>query len=410
MTATASVIVVSRNRPDFLTRCLTGIEQLSHPAFEVIVVADPAGLSALRDAGFGQRVVIAEFDTPNISAARNVGLGLAAGDLVAFIDDDAVPEPTWLDHLTAPFSDPTVMAAGGYVIGRNGITLQHLGRRVDRTGAHAPLPLAGTAPQVFAGSPGQGIKTEGTNCAFRAEVLRRIGGFDPSYRFYLDETDVNLRLAALGHRTAIVPLAQVHHGVAPSVYRRADRMPRNLTEIGASQTVFLRRHAADIAHDPVLDEMRRDQRARLLRHMGAGTCEPRDVARLLKTLEAGFAEGRARSLPVLSPLPHPTRAFTAFVPRTRFTETRTLSGRTWSAAARRRAAMESVRNGARTTLYLFGFTTLRHHVRFRDEGFWEQSGGLFGKSKRSDPNFRPINFTNRLQRERDRTADVRIVA
>ncbi len=410
MTATASVIVVSRNRPDYLLRCLTGIEQLSHPAFEIIVVADPAGLAALRDAGFADRVTMAAYDEANISAARNIGLGLAAGEIVAFIDDDAVPEPTWLAHLTQPFEGSDIAAAGGYVIGRNGISFQHRARRVDGTGAHADLQLNGTAPEVFTAAPGQGIKTEGTNCAFRSGLLREMGGFDPAYRFYLDETDVNLRLAALGHRTAIVPLAQVHHGVAPSAYRRADRMPRSLSVIGASQAVFLRRHAPDVPHEPVLDDMRRDQRARLLRHMVAGTCEPRDVSRLLDTLETGFAEGRARDLSPLPPLPAPSRTFAPFVPRTRFGGTATLSGRIWSAGRARRAAMESVRGGARTTLYLFSYTTLRHSVRFRDEGFWEQSGGLFGKSKRSEHSFRPINFTNRLQKEHDRTHLVRIVA
>ncbi|MCB2152739.1 MAG: glycosyltransferase, partial [Rhodobacteraceae bacterium] len=56
--------------------------------------------------------------------ARNLGLAAAAGEIVAFIDDDAVPEPRWLARLTAPFADPGIAAAGGFVVGRNGISFQ----------------------------------------------------------------------------------------------------------------------------------------------------------------------------------------------------------------------------------------------------------------------------------------------
>ena len=94
-----SVIVVSRGRPKALLRCLTGLGQVLYPAFEIIVVADPAGMTALQPDWAG-RIKAVGFDQPNISAARNLGVAQAAGDIVAFIDDDAVPEPGWLIHLT----------------------------------------------------------------------------------------------------------------------------------------------------------------------------------------------------------------------------------------------------------------------------------------------------------------------
>jgi len=59
--------------------------------------------------------------------------------------------------------------------------------------------------------------------AVRRSVLADLGGFDPRFRFYLDETDLNLRLAARGLYTALVPLAQVHHGFHASARRRKDR-------------------------------------------------------------------------------------------------------------------------------------------------------------------------------------------
>jgi glycosyltransferase involved in cell wall biosynthesis len=112
--------------------CADGCGATGLPAFEIVIVADQAGIAAVADHALGDQVKSVPFDTPNISAARNAGIAMAAGNVIAFIDDDAVPEPSWLTHLTAPFADPAVAASGGYVIGRNGISFQWKGRTVDR--------------------------------------------------------------------------------------------------------------------------------------------------------------------------------------------------------------------------------------------------------------------------------------
>lgn len=109
---TASVIIVSRGRPDALRRCLLGVAQLQYRAFEVVVVACPLGIAVTEQAGFLSEIKCVEFDEANISAARNLGLQHAAGDIVAFIDDDAVPEPLWLHHLVAPAARADVAAMG----------------------------------------------------------------------------------------------------------------------------------------------------------------------------------------------------------------------------------------------------------------------------------------------------------
>jgi len=403
-TPTVSVIVVSRGRPGALKRCLKGIEQLDYPAFEVVVVSDPAGLAAI---GPGPDIKTVAFDAANISEARNRGIARAAGDIVAFIDDDSVPEPTWLRYLTAPFRDAGVVAAGGYVRARNGISFQSIAQQVDATGVHTPLPIGGDRADVFDGSPGLAIKTEGTNCAFRRDILLKIGGFDPAFAFYMDETDLNLRLAAGGARTAIVPLAQVHHGFAASDRRHRSRMPRTLFDIGASQVVLLRKHAPGADHDQVLHAVRAEQRARLLRHMVAGNCESRDVETLMQTLELGFDVGRARSVAPLPPLAGTTARFAAFRGGRRFDGADHLAGRIWQKAQLRDRARARIADGRRCSIFLFSPTALFHQVRFHPDGYWEQQGGIFGKSDRADRIFTLAGFRSRLKREINRVQTVR---
>ena len=92
-----SVVIVSRHRADLLKRCVVGLSQLLYSNYEIVVVSDPAGCKALSD--YTDKIKMTVFDEPNISVARNLGIAQADGDIIAFIDDDAVPEPTWLAEL-----------------------------------------------------------------------------------------------------------------------------------------------------------------------------------------------------------------------------------------------------------------------------------------------------------------------
>ena len=404
---TVSVIVVSRGRPGPLGLCLTGIRQLCYPDFEIVVVADSAGIETVRKRGWSDRLKLVPFEQANISAARNAGFAVAAGEIVAFIDDDAVPEPTWIGHLAGPFADPGVTASGGYVIGRNGISLQWTARAADAQGRKVVLDGPGQDP--FEPEPPAGFvtTTEGTNCAFRREALAGLGGFDPAFRFYLDETDVNLRLAAAGGRTVIAPRARVHHGYAASARRAADRAPLDLTEIGASSAVFLRKHAPTADPAAALADLRHGQRRALLEHMVSGGIEPRDVTRLLAGLNNGFGEGMARGIAPLVPLPPASDPFLPFHRMPATGVSRQIAGRAWDRARLRRAAAAAVAKGDIVTLFRFSLTARPHRVWFHPGGWWEQRGGLFGPAERTEPVFRLHGFRGRVRREWARVAGLR---
>lgn len=393
-----SVVVVSRGRPFELALCLAGIAQLDYDPFEVIVVADQASRPGIGT--YGRRIKQVQFEDANISAARNAGIAQAAGDIVAFIDDDAVPEPTWLRYLTGPFADEEVAATGGYVLGRNGISYQWRARAIAPDGTAVAVETPSDAPFFPSLPQGHAVKTEGTNMAVRRSVLHVLGGYDAAFAFYLDETDLNMRLAKAGARTMLAPLALVHHGYASSSRRTAGRVPRDLFDIAASTAVFQRKHGHTLSDKAE----RARQRQRLLRHMVAGDLMPGDVLRLMKRFKQGWQEGQGRPVDQT----HRFEAAPAFKPfAVDLVGHRVAVARFWQGKRALERAAAQVQDGTRVTLYLFSLTALRHRVRFSHEGVWVQSGGQFGKSDRRDPAFRLMTAHARAAREGERCAKVR---
>ncbi|UWR22524.1 glycosyltransferase family 2 protein [Sulfitobacter sp. S190] len=402
---TVSVVIVSRGRPAALQRCLVGVSQLQYAAFEVVVVADPEGIAAAQALPFADAVKCVTFEVPNISAARNLGIAQAAGEIVAFIDDDAVPEPLWLHHLTAPAVQSGVAAMGGFVRGRNGISFQWQARMLDARGHATPMQVDTLQASVLAPPPGRAVKTEGTNMAVRRDVLVDLGGFDPAFRFFLDETDLNMRLARAGKATAIVPFAQVHHGFAASVRRRADRVPADLTEIGASWAVFERKHLPEAERAGRWHDVRQDERRRLLAHMVAGRLEPRDVRRLMHGLDDGHADGMTRDIGAAPLARHAADPFRPFPTRRRSHVVLVARGLRGRAAQQR--ARDLVAQGHIVTVMVLSRTALYHHAWFDPDGFWVQRGGVFGRSERTGPLWRATTVSRRAQAEAERLRDVR---
>ena len=381
--------------------------QLLHPNFEIIVVADQRGCEEMAAGGISKSVKLVPFDEANIAAARNIGLSIAAGDIVAFIDDDAVPEPTWLDHLVGPIASRQAVAAGGYVRGRNGISFQWKARDVRPNGWSEELLLDSEDPICVEGSAHQGVKTEGTNMAFDRATLCQLGGFDPAFQFYLDETDLNMRLAGLEMTTAIVPRAQVHHGFAASDKRREDRAPTTLFPIGRSLKIYLRKHLAESKHGPVIISEVKAQRRRLIEHLVAGRIEPKDVSVLMATMTQGLQEGETATIAPLDPISSSKEPFLRFEKQVPDAGHMAFVGRWYSWAKVKAAAQMARSEGYRVTLFRYSLTALFHHVWFQEDGIWVQKGGLFGRSDRSDPAFRLWTKKSRTAHELSRLSGIR---
>ncbi len=210
-----SVAIVSQGRPAHLENCLTALRHQTYADFELVLVGDHCP-----DA-FKTLVKYHHTTAKNISASRNISLSLSAGEIIAFIDDDAIPDRVWLERLIAPFADPSLGSATGYTRQRNGISRQWGASRFDRSGNDLPFATDPEETCIFAAESETPVKLLGTTMAIRRTAIFDIGGFDESFLYFLDETDLKMRLDKRGYSCAIVPGAQVQHLKAESPVRDA---------------------------------------------------------------------------------------------------------------------------------------------------------------------------------------------
>jgi len=194
-----SVVVCAFNAQGTIGECLDGLRAVEYPNFEVIVVNDG---STDATGTIAARYPVRLITTPNrgLSNARNTGLESAAGEIVAYLDSDAFPDPQWLQYLAAAFCDSTFVGIGGPNLAPPG-----LGRIADCFD-NAP---GGPAHVLLSDREAEHIP--GCNMAFRREKLVEIGGFDPALRIAGDDVDVCWRLQARGGSLGFSPGAVVWH-------------------------------------------------------------------------------------------------------------------------------------------------------------------------------------------------------
>jgi glycosyltransferase involved in cell wall biosynthesis/GT2 family glycosyltransferase len=304
-----SIIINTFNRVATLKNTLAALERLAgpdsagpdsaEPDFEVIVVNGPStdGTAAYL-AGLAGRIRVASCPDANLARSRNIGLAHAAGDVVAFIDDDAVPHPAWLANVLPHYRDPAVGGVGGFTVGRNGVAFQAQKIVCNRYGdAHY---VSRYFDERMISRPGSWIYPAllGTNATFRRSALAAIGGFDETFAYFLEETDVCLRLVDVGWQVRFEPAALVWHQYAGSHLRNDRTVPSSLTQIVRSKAYFVMRHgcrpwtlAAAAAAVARLDELAREYADNIKTITDNGEIASRDQARLEREVREGMADG-----------------------------------------------------------------------------------------------------------------------
>lgn len=201
-----SIVVCSFNGSQTIRDTLSSLLALDYPDYEVIVVDDG---STDDTAAISREYEVIPISTENrgLSNARNTGWQTGTGEIVAYIDDDAYPDPHWLQYLAHTYLTTDYAAVGGL--------------------APAP-PEDGPIADCVANAPGRPVHVllnntdaehiPGCNMSFRRKVLEAIGGFDPRYRAAGDDVDICWRILERGWKIGFHPGALNWHHCRNSLW------------------------------------------------------------------------------------------------------------------------------------------------------------------------------------------------
>lgn len=195
-----SVIVCTRNGEHTLPACLRSLMALNYPDYEVVVIDDGSRDATAELVQRFERVRYHHQEHAGLSVARNFGMQVATGAILAYTDDDCMAHPDWLLHLSHSFTQPDVVAAGG---------------------PNIPPPPRNAIERIVASAPGapahvllndtEAEHLPGCNLAVRKNALEKIDGFRAEFVAAGDDVDVCWRLREAGGRLVFVPGAMVWH-------------------------------------------------------------------------------------------------------------------------------------------------------------------------------------------------------
>ncbi len=209
-----SVVICAYNAASTLDECLRHTCALDYPDLEVLVVDDGSSDDTTAIARSHPRVRLESIAHGGLSVARNHGFAVARGDVVAYLDSDAYPDPDWPYYLALGFDGPTIAGVGG----------PNVPPRTDSASAHQVARAPGGPLHVLL-SDDRAEHVPGCNMAFWRDRLVELGGFDPVYTAAGDDVDLCWRVLDRGWEISFHPAALVWHHRRPGLrpYLRQQR-------------------------------------------------------------------------------------------------------------------------------------------------------------------------------------------
>ena len=254
-----SIVICSHERHISIERTLISLEQLSYQCFEVIVVDSSENNftcklieSMIENSKFTLKIISST--KRNISISRNIGIKNSSGEFILFIDDDAIPPTDWVENLLQVYA-----IQGSKCAGVGGIVR-------DMTTAGYPLQYrCGISNSISNTIPIRSIDAAnhneasgfwynslmGANSSYRNEVLQSIKGYDEFFEYFLDETDLCLRIIQAGYEIHYSDVV-VDHYPAQSHNREDQKHLTCWYALAKNTTYFALKHALKKVPIPIL--------------------------------------------------------------------------------------------------------------------------------------------------------------
>jgi GT2 family glycosyltransferase len=209
-----SVVVPNWNGGEMLAEVLHGLEAQEFDSFEVVVVDDASTDGSLERAQQVCRPFRAVVHERNqgFAASCNAGAAAASGELIAFLNNDAVPEPAWLRELVDSIDrHPEAACVDSKLYRRGSDRVIDGAGDVFTWGLKAYRRGSGARDEGQFGREEQVLLASGAACLWRADAFRRIGGFAEDFFAYYEDVDLSLRARRAGYEIWFAPAAVAWH-------------------------------------------------------------------------------------------------------------------------------------------------------------------------------------------------------
>jgi cellulose synthase/poly-beta-1,6-N-acetylglucosamine synthase-like glycosyltransferase len=204
-----SVIIPTRNEKTIEENLESLLNQNYSGRYEIIVVDDGSTDDTRERIKKFKKVKLIEQKHKGPAAARNLGVKNSKGDIVLFLDSDAVPDKNWLKHMISPFKDKKIVGVSGTyrTLNKNSLIARFAGYEIDER--HDKLSKEKTIDFIGSFSAG-----------YRKNVFLEFGGFDESFSMPSGEDpELSFKISNAGLKMVFQPKAFVYHKHPDTIWR-----------------------------------------------------------------------------------------------------------------------------------------------------------------------------------------------
>jgi GT2 family glycosyltransferase len=224
---TVSVVIPTHNNLSLLLECLDSLRKQDYPqeSTEIIVVdnASTDRTGQVLTERFPHIKLVSLDTNTGFAAACNRGASAAKSDYLAFLNNDALADKSWLSALVGTLQEAgeDTVCAASRIMSRDGEQVEFDGASSNLFGAGRPSSVWGWPDMPAPPTRGSAILfASGGAMLIKRSVFLDVGGFDPSFFAYFEDVDLGWRLWILGYRVVYAPDAMVRH-IGGATGRRA---------------------------------------------------------------------------------------------------------------------------------------------------------------------------------------------